>query len=767
MKNVLLAIFFVAFTMGAFAQQQSVFTAKKLDVVHSNFNQHQSKAVVDSLHYDGDSDNSIGTGAAASFGVYAYWPTESITEFDGNVISQLKVYLPQPENMASAQIEIHHDQTSGAIYTQEFTPVLGWNVIDLVNPMPISSTQDFYIGYSMEATGGYPAGCDAGPIAASGNGNWIVMGGSWDHLNDLASTLTYNWNIRAMVAETAGLDLAVKSLDLGGISTDTDYVVAGSLQNMGETSITSFDINYQVNDGDLVTMNMTDVDIASWEVYPFEYPEIWTAEPGKYDVTVTISNINGGDDENVANNSLTKRVVIASGSTTMMPVYEHFTASTCPPCATINSTIFSPQFIEDNIENATVIRYQVNWPGAGDPYYTNEVGVRVGYYGVGAVPTVFLNGSTETMSSTAQLQSNLDVLAAQPAYFELNATHAVSPGAQSIELDVDVTPYITDDGYTVHAVVIENETTGNVGTNGETEFQHVTMKMVPNANGTQVDFVDGEVESLQFTADLSGTFIEEYTDLSVVVFVQKDASKAVMQSTYSVGASIETYAVNFSVTDGVNAHEGATITIAGAELTTDAVGFAAIELSDGTYPYTAEIDGYSTVEDEVVVAGSAVGVDVVLGIYNVNFTITADGNGVEGALITIGANELTTNADGFATIELVNGFYPFTIAKEGYDNIQDVVVVADADMDINLSFIGVTSFENASLTVYPNPSNGVFTISVDGTYDVQVLNNLGQIVHVEKVESNKVLDLSGLVSGVYVLTVKNDSKFATQNIIIK
>lgn len=693
MKNVLLTIFFVALSVATFAQQRSVFQAKKLNTVYSNFSQNNSKAVIDSLHYDGVSNNSIGTGAAASFGVYAYWPVASLTEFDGNVINQLKVYLPQPENMSSAQIEIHHDQTSGAVYTQEFTPVLGWNVIDLTNPMTISSTQDFYIGYFMEATGGYPAGCDAGPIAAGGNGNWIVMGGSWDHLNDLGATLTYNWSIRAMVAEAAGLDLSIKTLNLEEFTTETENVVAGSLQNMGQTPITAFDINYQIDGGDMVTMSVTDTSIAAWEAYDFAFPEIWTAVPGKYDVQLSISNINGGEDENAANNSLTKTVIIASGSVPMMPVYEHFTASTCPPCATVNSSIFTPQFITDNINKATVIRYQVSWPGAGDPYTTAEVATRVGYYGVQGVPALFLNGSTGSMSSTAQMQGILDIEAAKPAYIHIDAAHEIDTAAKSIELNVDITPYYTDNGYTVHAVVIEKETTGNVGSNGETEFQHVTMKMMPNGNGTQVDFIDGQVETMQLTADLSGTFIEEYTDLKVVVFVQKEASKMVAQSAYSYTAN-ELSPVNFTVTDGENP--------------------------------------------------------------------------IEGAVINIGGASVTTDASGMVTKALVDGEHSFEVTKAGFDNYTGTVTVAGASVDVSIVMApNAIGMLEARLTVYPNPSNGMFTITVDGTYNVQVLNNLGQIVHTEKVESNKVLDLSNLSSGMYILTVKNTSKFATQNIIIK
>ncbi|MDA3867247.1 MAG: T9SS type A sorting domain-containing protein [Salinivirgaceae bacterium] len=450
-----------------------------------------------------------------------------------------------------------------------------------------------------------------------------------------------------------------------------------------------------------------------------------------------------------------------------MPLFEHFTASSCPPCATINSTVFTPQFIEDNTAVGTVIRYQVNWPGAGDPYYTEEVGTRVSYYGVGAVPSVFLNGSTVTLSTTASLQANLDAEAAKSAYFEMDATHAVDVAGQSISLNIDITPYVTDGGYTVHAVVIENETYDNASTNGETEFQHVTMKMVPGANGTQVDFVDGELESLEFTADLSGTNVEEYTDLSVVAFIQKNATKQISQSTYSVGAPIEFYTLNFTVTDGENPHEGATINIWDKELTTDASGLATVYIPEGTWNYTAQIEGYSTVEDSVVVDGADVSEDVVLARYALNYTVTANGEAVEGATITVAGSDLTTDVDGFATIEVVNGFYSYTIVKEGFPDYQEVVVVEGADIDIPVSLTGATMLTKAQLQVYPNPSNGVFKVTVDGVYTVQVLNNVGQVVYEETIDTNSSVDLSDLSSGMYVVSVKNDEKVATESIIIR
>jgi hypothetical protein len=88
--------------------------------------------------------------------------------------------------------------------------------------------------------------------------------------------------------------------------------------------------------------------------------------------------------------------------------------------------------------------------------------------------------------------------------------------------------------FTLHIAVVEKTTTGNATSNGETEFKNVMMKMVPDANGTAVNATDGTQFTERKSASLNGTNIEEYTDLEVVVFIQDDSTKFVLQSTTAV-----------------------------------------------------------------------------------------------------------------------------------------------------------------------------------------------------------------------------------------
>lgn len=187
----------LAFSQGKY-RNDSFLSAVKVE--KGEYNLPSAKAVIDSLHYDGaNGGNAIGTGGAADFGVYAFFPASALAGHNsaGNTITSVKVFINGVTDVAATELRIYSD-TSTMVYNQTWTAVEGWNEVVLTTPLAIPTT-DLYIGYNLTATGGYPAGCDDGPV--NPNGNWMYFGG-WAHLTDLAPTLTYNWNIRAMVDGT-------------------------------------------------------------------------------------------------------------------------------------------------------------------------------------------------------------------------------------------------------------------------------------------------------------------------------------------------------------------------------------------------------------------------------------------------------------------------------------------------------------------------------------------------------------------------------------
>lgn len=348
----------------------------------------------------------------------------------------------------------------------------------------------------------------------------------------LMATSNYGNNIyvdNLMVAQITNDDAELSNVNIASIAAQGALPISGSFKNLGLNTINSLDIKWQAGSGEIHTQTISGLNLAPNAIYNFTHADAWNATPGQYTLTVWAENPNGNADSDNSNNSLTRAVSIASGSATRLPLYEKFSSSTCPPCAQFNGSYFNP-FSDINHNNFALINYQVNWPGTGDPYFTAEVGSRVQYYGVNAAPTLFVDSTDGTNFSATGLVNDLNSASSRPAFFALTAGHTINDN--EISVDVDVTPYLTG-AYTLHAVVVEKETYDNAASNGETEFHNVMMKMVPNASGTVMNFVHDVPQSVQLSASLAGTNIEDMADLSVIVFIQNNASKAIMQATYS------------------------------------------------------------------------------------------------------------------------------------------------------------------------------------------------------------------------------------------
>lgn len=298
-------------------------------------------------------------------------------------------------------------------------------------------------------------------------------------------------------------------------------------------NVNSVELNYQLDDGDIHTQSFSGLDLGFADTYMFSFDDILPLSPGVPVLKIWLSDVNGGGlDNNPENDQLNKQLHIASNTVQRLPVFEEFTSSTCGPCATFNNNTLHP-LLDANEGKYSLVKYQMDWPGSGDPYYTEEGGVRRAYYGVSAVPSLYTDGGPGATNQIAFDNAyNKPAMMSIDAAFDLNGT--------VITLAADIHTYVTYWDFTVHIAVVEKITTGNVGTNGETEFHNVMMKMMPDADGTTVSAIDGETVHLEESVDLANTFIEEYDDLEVVVFIQNNVTKEVFQSTIAgIGVGLD------------------------------------------------------------------------------------------------------------------------------------------------------------------------------------------------------------------------------------
>ena len=125
-----------------------------------------------------------------------------------------------------------------------------------------------------------------------------------------------------------------------------------------------------------------------------------------------------------------------------------------------------------------------------------------------------------------------------------------------------------------------------------------------------------------------------------------------------------------------------------------------------------------------------------------------DGNNVT---ITIGDNVMVDNSTvTIADIVCTNG----------------VIHIIDG-----LLFSESSNIEEESLnySIFPNPSNGQITVSNSNneSYNVKIINTLGEVILTETLSGNKAFDLNKYGKGIYLIEMSNNNSIKTQKVIIE
>ena len=109
-----------------------------------------------------------------------------------------------------------------------------------------------------------------------------------------------------------------------------------------------------------------------------------------------------------------------------------------------------------------------------------------------------------------------------------------------------------------------------------------------------------------------------------------------------------------------------------------------------------------------------------------------------------------------------NSFMGFPIA------IDDISIDYHNALSYNTSKKAKSNASNSEITIYPNPSNGLFTISTTQPVEVTVTDSNGRIVaSINEIESETTINLSQCASGIYFAKIYSTNNQETKKIIIK
>jgi len=212
-----------------------------------------------------------------------------------------------------------------------------------------------------------------------------------------------NWYLDNIVLfKPTALDCQMAGITTPAVITGPSDV-GGVVKNLGTTNINEVSVSWKSYSGIIRDSVFTGLDLGLLDSHEFDFEGMWASPLGTHQMMMWINSVNGVTDDNTANDTVTKNISYTY-EFPAKPAYEEFTSSTCGPCASFNAS-FVP-WSQTHADEITLVKYQMNWPGNGDPYYTAEGGTRRSAYGVNAVPQLFCNG-TDIGASTGAAQAAL------------------------------------------------------------------------------------------------------------------------------------------------------------------------------------------------------------------------------------------------------------------------------------------------------------------------------------------------------------------------
>ena len=347
------------------------------------------------------------------------------------------------------------------------------------------------------------------------------------------------------------------AIDLNMVSnlalTSAPFTVSGDVVSISATTITSLDINYSINGGAPVVDNLSGLNLALFDTLTFNHNIIWNpTTTGSYFVEIWASNLNGNPDMDPSNDYFSDSIHIWNALAVRQPLIETFTSSTCGPCNPANVT--AEALFTQNPGKITSIKYQEDFPGSGDPYYTIETGNRRAYYAINSVPRMEIDGGWDQNGNNIT-QQIIDDYGDELCLIDLSSVYSVTGKTVDIDITIDPLENFNSNNLVVHSAIIEETTYNNIKNNGETQFEHVVKKMVPSDIGTSMNsLVAGQQTTLNLQHIFQGNYrlpfdasspinhtiehsVEDFSNLMVAVWIQDAVTKEVHQSTYATLSS--------------------------------------------------------------------------------------------------------------------------------------------------------------------------------------------------------------------------------------
>jgi hypothetical protein len=276
-----------------------------------------------------------------------------------------------------------------------------------------------------------------------------------------------------------------------------------------------------------------------------------------------------------------------------------------------------------------------------------------------------------------------------------------------------------------------------------------------------------------FTMTPSGASTYTFSSGSAVVTPTANTSYSVT-GTSSLGciSNVAISSVSVGVTPTITVNSGAVC--AGNSFTMSPSGASTYTFSNGSAIATPTANASYSVTGTSSTGCVASNTAVSSVSVNANPTVTAISNaslicnGQTATLTAAGAISYTWNTTATTTAVAISPSVTtsYTVTGSGANGCKNTITITQSVSAC--TGINANQLSNTIISVYPNPSNGEFTISTDSDMNLSIINNLGQVVKEISINSsnNYNASVSNLANGIYFVVGKNNDQLISKKIIV-
>ena len=318
------------------------------------------------------------------------------------------------------------------------------------------------------------------------------------------------------------VDIVLQELTTPNYSQQGNVSITGDIINIGANAINSFDVTYNINGGtESAVYHATGLDIASDASYSFTHdlPNNFDTD-GNYTINVTISNVNGGGEINLGDNTKSKDIIIYTTAIQRISLLEQFSTENCPNCPPVLTALET--HLSEN-PNFIILTHHTGY--GTDPFTINESVEQLEFYGGGPYAPAGMvdrhyNGLDNDANSgvdpgpvfwdRAPYGANrIDERTAVPAFTSVNINGTNDAGTLNLTVSgnfltgfnktLGVSLWITEDGIT---------TTGQAGASGTWTHRFTVRDAISARLGDEITTStnSGDSYSKTYTFTLDGAW---------------------------------------------------------------------------------------------------------------------------------------------------------------------------------------------------------------------------------------------------------------------